>query len=127
MAEQIRSFRELRVYQEMFSVQQEIFGLTKRWPDEERFALTGQIRRSSRSMGSNVSEAWAKRSYPAHFVSKLTDADGELQETYHWLASAVACGYVSAPDESKLQVRLAAIGSKLGKMISKPEAFIPRS
>jgi four helix bundle protein len=127
MAELIRSFRDLRVYQEMFALQQDIFEATKRWPSEEKFALTDQVRRSSRSMGSNVSEAWAKRRYPAHFVSKLTDADGEVQETSHWLASAAACKYLQPVQQSEFQTRLESIGRKLGKMISKPEAFAPRS
>jgi four helix bundle protein len=126
MAEQIRSFRELRVYQEMFALQQDIFVATKRWPSEEKFALTGQVRRSSRSMGSNVTEAWAKRRYPLHFVSKLTDADGEVQETSHWLASAAACAYISDEEQSAFQARLGSIGGKLGKMMSKPETFTPR-
>jgi four helix bundle protein len=126
MSELIRSFRDLRVYQEMFALQQEIFTLSKRWPKEEQYALTDQVRRSSRSMGSNIAESWAKRRYPAHFVSKLTDADGETQETSHWLATAVACGYISTPEQSALQFQLDAIGGKLGKMMSKPESFTPK-
>ena len=126
MAELIRSFRDLRVYQEMFALQQEIFALSRRWPKEEQYALTDQVRRSSRSMGSNIAESWAKRRYPAHFVSKLTDADGEAQETSHWLATAMACGYISTPEQSALQFQLDAIGGKLGKMMSKPESFIPK-
>ena len=126
MSELIRSFRDLRVYQEMFALQQEIFKLTKRWPKEEQYALTDQVRRSSRSMGSNIAESWAKRRYPAHFVSKLTDADGEAQETSHWLATAMACGYISTPEQSALQFQLDAIGGKLGKMMSKPESFVPK-
>lgn len=100
MAELIRSFRNLRVYQEMFALQQDIFAWSKPWPKDEKFALTDQVRRSSRAMGSNIAESWAKRRYPAHFVSKLTDADGEAQETSHWLATAMACGYLSAADQS---------------------------
>ena len=126
MVELIRSFRDLRVYQEMFALQQEIFKLSRRWPKEEQYALTDQVRRSSRSMGSNIAESWAKRRYPAHFVSKLTDADGEAQETSHWLATAMACGYISTPEQSALQFQLDAIGGKLGKMMSKPESFIPK-
>jgi four helix bundle protein len=100
--ESIRSFRELRVYQQAFDLQQEIFRLSKRWPTEEKYALTDQVRRSSRSIGANVAESWAKRSYPAHFVSKLTDADGELQETDHWFATALACEYLDTPQHSEL-------------------------
>ena len=126
MSELIRSFRDLRVYQEMFALQQEIFKLSRRWPREEQYALTDQVRRSSRSMGSNIAESWAKRRYPAHFVSKLTDADGEAQETSHWLATAMACGYISTPEQSALQFQLDSIGGKIGKMISKPETFVPK-
>ncbi|MEY4569564.1 MAG: hypothetical protein RLZZ398_1003 [Verrucomicrobiota bacterium] len=79
----VDSVRELDVYQSAFSLQQEIFAISKSFPREEIYSLTDQIRRSSRSIGANLSEAWAKRRYPAHFLSKLTDADGELQETLH--------------------------------------------
>lgn len=127
MAELIRSFRDLRVYQEMFALQQEVFVLSKRWPGEEKYSLTDQVRRSARAMGANVSESWAKRRYPAHFVSKLTDADGEVQETSHWLATALACDYLSTAEQLALQQRLDSIGAKLGKMISKPESFMPKT
>jgi four helix bundle protein len=126
MAEMIRSFRDLRVYREMFALQQEVFVLSKRWPSEEKYSLTDQVRRSARAMGANVSESWAKRRYPAHFVSKLTDADGEVQETSHWLATALACDYLSTTEQLALQQRLDSIGAKLWKMISKPESFMPK-
>ena len=126
MAELIRSFRDLRVYQEMFALQQDIFVMSKRWPREEQYSLIDQIRRSSRSMGSNVAESWAKRRYVAHFVSKLSDADGEVQETSHWLATAAACEYLSTDQQGVFQTRLDLIGGKLGKMMSKPESFAPR-
>jgi four helix bundle protein len=124
--EQIRSFRELRVYQEAFGLQQEIFKISKKWPVEERYALTGQVRRSARSIGANISESWAKRSYPAHFTSKLTDADAELQETSHWISTAFACEYLTESLHSSLQIRIQEIGKGLGKMISMPEKFKPR-
>jgi len=126
MPEQIRSFRDLRVYQEAFDLQQEIFKISKKWPGEEKYALTDQVRRSSRSIGANIAESWAKRPYPAHFVSKLTDADGELQETSHWLSTALACEYLSESQQSALQIRLEEIGRGLGKMMSMPEKFIPQ-
>ena len=125
MAGEIRSFRDLRVYQEAFEVQQHIFDLSKTWPKEEKYALIDQIRRASRSIGGNVAESWAKRRYPSHFLSKLTDADGELQETSHWLRTAMACGYISPKDEPLLQSRLAQIGKMLGKMMEIPEKFAP--
>src|SRR2546422_10406119 len=84
MSKLAQTFRDLEVYQEAFRLQQEIFTMSKRLPFEERFSLTDQIRRSSRAIGANIAEAWAKRRYPAHFLSRLTDADGELQETTHW-------------------------------------------
>jgi len=126
MPAQIRSFRELRVYQEAFDLQQEIFRISKKWPGEEKYALTNQVRRSSRSIGANIAESWAKRPYPAHFVSKLTDADGELQETSHWLSTALACEYLSPSQQSVLQIRLEEIGKGIGKMMSMPEKFIPQ-
>jgi four helix bundle protein len=126
MSESIRSFRELRVYQEAFDLQQEVFQLSKRWPSEEKYALTDQVRRSSRSVGANIAESWAKHAYPAHFSSKLTDADGELQETAHWLATAFACEYLNESQHSALQNQLSEIGGGLGKMISMPEKFVPK-
>ena len=91
-----------------------------------RSALIDQIRRSSRSIGANIAEAWAKRLYPQHFISKLTDADGELQETAHWLNTAAACGYISGTEKVKSQARLDVIGKMLGKMLAMPEKFACR-
>src|SRR4029077_17699350 len=82
MSEKISSFKDLRVYKLAFELQQEIFETSKRFPAEERYALTDQVRRASRSIGANLAEAWQKRRYVAHFVSKLTDADGEQAETH---------------------------------------------
>ena len=117
------SVRELEVYRSAFSLQQTIFVLSKRFPKEEAYSLTDQIRRSSRSIGANLSEAWAKRRYPAHFLAKLTDADGELQETIHWLATASACGYLTPDDHQTLDDTAAHIGRQLGSMINKHESF----
>src|SRR5450759_1480766 len=85
----IESFRDLQSYQKACALDYAVFLETRHWPAEEKFALVDQVRRSSRSIGANLAEAWAKRRYPAHFVSKLTDADGELQETRHWLGRAL--------------------------------------
>jgi four helix bundle protein len=115
--------RELEVYRRAFELQQAIFDLSKRFPKEEPYALTDQIRRSSRSIGANLSEAWAKRRYPAHFLSKLTDADAELQETLHWLASAEACAYLNVADATRLHDQAAVIGRQLGSMINRYESF----
>jgi four helix bundle protein len=118
-----QSFRELEVYQAAFRFQQRVFEVSKQWPGDERFALTDQIRRSSRSIGANISESWAKRRYPAHFLSKLTDADGELQETTHWLDTALACGYLAQNDSSVMTAAISSIGKMLGSMISQYESF----
>ena len=83
-----KSFRDLLVYQKARQLAQEIFQVTSTFPREEMFSLTDQIRRSSRSIGAQIAEAWAKRRYERHFLSKLTDADGEQQETQHWLETA---------------------------------------
>jgi four helix bundle protein len=115
MPNQIRSFRDLRVYQEAFSLQQEIFRTSKKWPSEEKYALISQIRRSSRSINANIAEAWAKRPYPGHFISKLTDADGELQETLHWLATASACEYLSESVHSTLDSAARKLAKDLAK------------
>ena len=127
MSEKISSFKDLRVYKLAFEVQQEIFETSKRFPAEERYALTDQIRRASRSIGANLAEAWQKRRYIAHFVSKLTDADGEQAETQHWLDTATACNYVSEKEQKILLWKCARIGQMLGTMMAKPEKFCQRS
>jgi four helix bundle protein len=119
----VNGVRELDVYRSAFALQQEIFMISKKFPREETYSLTDQIRRSSRSIGANLSEAWAKRRYPAHFLSKLTDADGELQETLHWLASAEACEYLGAEQATQLQNQAAIVGKQLGSMINRHESF----
>lgn len=118
-----RSIEELEVYQAAFSLQQEVFFATKSWPSEERYSLTDQVRRSSRSIGANLSEAWAKRRYPAHFASKLTDADGEALETQHWLKTALACGYLTVEIHQGLQDQAVAIGRMLGAMLRQSDSF----
>jgi four helix bundle protein len=123
MGEPIQSFKELRVYQLACELDYQVFLETKAWPREEKYSLVDQLRRSSRAVGANLAESWAKRRYPAHFVSKLTDADGELQETMHWLGRATACGYLSPSKEEALTLLCQGIGRKLGKMMQKPESF----
>lgn len=123
MPEQILCFCDLHVYQSAFDLQQAVFLVSKNWPREEKFSLTDQVRRSARSIGANLAESWAKRNYPAHFISKLTDADGELQETAHWLSTAAACDYITPGEHVKFQSQIAEIGKKLGKMLSMPEKF----
>ena len=123
MAEKISTFRDLRVYELAFELQQEVFETSKQFPAEERYALTDQVRRSSRSIGANLPEAWQKRRYLAHFVSKLTDADGEQAETQHWLDTALACKYVSEQKSKVLLEKCSRIGQMLGTMMAKPEKF----
>ena len=116
-------YRDLDVYKRACELQQVIFKATKSWPSEERYSLTDQIRRSSRSIGANIAEAWAKRRYAAHFLSKLTDADAELQETFHWLDTAHACDYLPQDMHPNLIARNEALGRQLGSMISNHESF----
>jgi four helix bundle protein len=117
------SVRELEVYQAAFALQQAIFVVSKLFPKEETYSLTDQIRRASRSVGANLSEAWAKRKYPAHFLAKLTDSDGELQETLHWLATAEACEYLNAEEAAQLHDEATRVGRQLGTMINCHESF----
>lgn len=127
MSERIASFKDLKVYQRAFDLQQEIFQASKRFPAEERYALTDQIRRASRSVGANIAEAWQKRRYVAHFVSKLTDADGELAETHHWLDTATACDYLSEAIQRSTIEKCSRIGQMLGTMMSDPEKWCRRA
>jgi four helix bundle protein len=123
MSARIESYRELVIYQRAFELQQELFRLSKSFPAEERYALTDQIRRSSRSVGANIAEAWQKRRYQAHFVSKLTDADGELAETEHWLDTSLACEYLDRETHRELLTKSRAVGRMLGKMIGTPQQW----
>lgn len=126
MGDKIRSFRDLKVYQKAFSLQQEIFQISKGFPKEELFSLTDQIRRSSRSIGANMAEAWHKRRYIAHFVSKLSDSDGEQAETQHWIDTALACEYISEDVHTNLMKQCKEIGRMLGKIMANPEPFCKR-
>lgn len=110
---QIDSPKELNVYKKAHGLAMDVFQLSKSFPIEERFALTSQIRRSSRSICLNLREAWAKRRYEAHFVSKLTDCDGENGETESSLDLAKDCGYISADKHSKLT----SVSAEIGKML----------
>lgn len=120
----LKSAKDLEVYQKAYRLALDIFEASRRWPAEERYSLTDQIRRSSRSTCANMREAWAKRRYKAHFVSKLTDADGENSETDTWLDFAKDCGYLSPENHLRLTEECRQIGSMLGSMLSKPKPFI---
>src|ERR1022692_4469251 len=101
-----------------------IFRVSQRFPPEERFALTGQIRRSSRSVCMNLREAWAKRRYEAHFVSKLTDCDGESNETDTSLDFARDCGHITVAEYDELAAHNRSVGRMLGSMIKDPSGFL---
>jgi four helix bundle protein len=119
----VNSWRELEVYQNAFALQQAVFKESRTWPKEETYSLIDQIRRSSRSVGANIAEAWSKRRYPAHFLSKLTDSDGELQETIHWLLSAADCGYLPSDRSDELIESAEHIGKQLGVMMNRHKSF----
>ena len=118
-----QSFRDLIVYQKSRQLSREILKLTNTFPNEEKFSLTDQIRRSSRSIGANIAEARAKRRYEKHFVSKLTDSDGEQMETQHWIETAVDCGYIDQNTSAQLIQNCLEIGRMLGGMMEKSEMF----
>jgi len=118
-----KNFRELIVYQKSRELAREIFALTVKFPKEEMFSLTDQMRRSSRAVGAQIAEAWAKRRYEKHFISKLTDADGEQQETQHWIEISSDCGYFSQLQVAALMERCAELGRLLGGMMAKAELF----
>lgn len=121
--EHANSFRDLEVYKLARKLQSEIFNTTKSFPKEEMYSLTDQIRRSSRSVGAQIAEAWAKRRYIKHFVSKLTDSDGEQQETQHWIETALDCDYISVEMNNDLLQRYAQVGKMLNSMINKADKF----
>jgi len=122
----IRRVKDLEAYRCAFEFQQQVFVVSKKWPRDETYSLTDQIRRSSRSIGSNLAEAWAKRRYPAHFLSKLTDSGGELQESIHWLDTAQACEYLGMDDHTKLLQAAETLGRLLGGIMAKHETFCLR-
>ena len=120
---QIDSPKNLNVYKKAHTLAMKVFELSKSFPVEERFALTSQIRRSSRSICLNLREAWAKRRYEAHFISKLTDCDGENGETESSLDFARDCGYIAAQKHAELISVSAEIGKMLHGMIKKAASF----
>ncbi len=123
----IRSAKELAVYRKAYELAMLIYQVSQRFPAEERYALTSQIRRSSRSVCMNLREAWAKRRYKAHFVAKLTDCDGENSETDTSFDFALGCGYLSGEGHQNLTLRCAEIGRMLGSMIQNPAPFLTQT
>ena len=118
-----KSHRDLIVYQKARVLAREIFEMTKSFPREETYSMTDQVRRSSRSVGAQIAEAWAKRPYEKHFISKLTDSDGEQHETQHWIETAEDCGYISHAKSEMLVEKCREIGRLLGGMIDKAALF----
>jgi four helix bundle protein len=121
---QINSAKDLNVYKKGYVLAMSVFKLSKEFPAEEKFALTSQIRRSSRSICLNLREAWAKRRYEAHFISKLTDCDGENSETDSSLDFAKDCNYITIEQHALLAALCKEIGGMLGSMINRPGAFL---
>ena len=118
-----QSFRDLIVYQKSRQLSREIFKLTKPFPKAEMLSLTDQIRRSSRAIGANIAESWAKRRYEKHFVSKFTDADGEQMESQHQLEMALGCEYVDQKANNQLVAKCLEVGRMLNGMMDKANMF----
>ncbi len=120
---QINSFRDLIVYQKAYKLAMDIFEISKEFPKEEKYSLTDQIRRSSRSVTSNIAEGWAKKKYIKHFVSKLTDALGEEHEVEVWLDYSRDCNYIDVPTHTRIMDEYEEVRKMLIHMINNPEKF----
>jgi four helix bundle protein len=117
------SFKKLLAYQKGFDLAMAIFEISKSFPTEEKYSLTDQIRRSSRSTCANLSESYRKRKYPKHFVSKLTDSDAENSETQVWLQFAFSCNYLNAKKFDELTSSSEEVGKLIQFMINNPSKF----
>lgn len=118
------SFKSLKVYQMSYELAMDIFEITKSFPKEEKYSMTDQIRRSSRSVCSNLAEAYRKRRYPKNFTSKITDADGETSETVVWINFAFDCKYINEETKERLLKKYEEVGKMLGGMANNPEKFL---
>ena len=116
-------FRELLAYQKGFQLAMDIFNISKSFPPDEKYSLTDQIRRSSRSVCANIAEAYRKRRYANHFISKLTDSDAENSETNVWLEFAYNCEYISEETYANLTEKNIEIGKLINYMINNPDKF----
>jgi four helix bundle protein len=125
--QQLKGHRDLKVYQLAYKLAMDIFKTSKVFPKEEKYSLTDQIRRSSRSIAANIAEGFRKRQYPKMFVSKLADADGEAAETQVWLDFARDSEYMSPELHAELVKGYEEVGKMLGTMMSMPEKFMPRN
>ena len=123
MMQHAESFRDLIVYQKARKVAQRFFDLSKAFPKEERYSLTDQGCCSSRSIGAQIAEAWAKRGYKKHLVSKLSDSDGEQQERQHWVDTVLDCGYLTGAIRDELVDELERMGRMLQSMVDKADLF----
>jgi four helix bundle protein len=123
----VGTFRDLTVYKKAFAVAMDIFNITKKFPAEEKYSLTDQIRRSSRAVCTCIGEAYRKRQYQAHFVSKSSDADMENTETRVWLDFAFECGYITLSDFAELEMKTEEVGKLLNHMIENPEKYTRKS
>jgi len=121
----LKGHRDLKVCQLAFKLAMEVFTQSKSFPQDERYSLTSQIRRSSRSVAANIAEGFRKRQYPSMFVSKLADSDAEATETQVWLDFARECGYLLAERHKDLVAGYDEIGRMLGSMMASPERFAP--
>lgn len=117
------TFKDLTVYKKAFSLAMEIFKISKSFPKEERYSLTDQVRRCSRSVCANLAEGYRKRQYPAHFVSKISDSDMENSETQVWLDFAFACEYIDEKTFTDKIEQSIEIGKLLNHMINNPEKY----
>lgn len=127
MSEPIRSYKDLRVYQNSVESAMKIFELTKTFPVEERYSLVDQIRRSSRSVCANIAEAWRKRRYKAAFIAKMSDAESEAAETQVWLEFATRCNYMKASLVSEIESAYDQIIGQIVKMIEEAHKWIIRA
>ena len=125
--QELKGYRDLKVYQLAYKLAMEIYHESKSFPKDERFSLTDQIRRSSRSVAANIAEGFRERQYSKMFVSKLADADGEAIETQVWLDFARDCEYMPAKRRDDLTNSYEEVGRMLGTMMSMPEKFMPRA
>lgn len=122
----MQGHKDLKVFQMAYRLAMEIFHLSKNFPIEERYSLTDQIRRSSRSVAANIAEGYRKRQYPNAFSNKMSDSDAEATETQVWLEFSRDCGYLSAEVCQRLLNDYEQVGKMLGNMILHPEKFLPR-
>jgi four helix bundle protein len=117
-------FQDLLAYKKSFELAMDIFTISRTFPSEEKFSLTDQVRRSSRSVSANIAEATRKRRYEKHFISKLTDSDAENSETQTWLEFALACGYICKEDFDKLTEKSLEVGKLLNYMMNNLDKFL---